>query len=247
MKKIISIVLILSLFLVILTGCSNQESVSLQDKSIAELEYVEKNMVDILNKLVRDQYAVKEDTEKVTNDVVDDEIDLRKRPTLNWEKLLNDTKKIENSIPTILVDLTALNIEATEIAKLSDGVNNMIIAIDNEDEKTYLIELNNVYSLVPTYMEKYAGNNEKTFKKRLKYYAISTYIAYADGNLEMAKTQVSELERVYSEKMQDMNYVQNNEYNLNKLYILIQELKRAVDSNSSELVKSKYLLIIDEM
>lgn len=247
MKKFVSILLILSLFLIILTGCSNQESVSLQDKNIAELEYVEKNIVDILNKLVREQYAVEETQEKVTNEILEDEIDLRRRPTLNWEKLLNDTKKIENSIPTILVDLTALNIEATEIAKLSDGVNNMIIAIDNEDEKTYLIELNNVYSLIPTYMEKYAGNNEKTFKKKLKYYAISTYIAYSDGNLEMAKTQASELERVYSEKMQDMNYVQNNEYNLNKLYISIQELKRAVDSNSSELVKSKYLLIIDEI
>ncbi|MCX4303538.1 MAG: hypothetical protein K1W33_08500 [Clostridia bacterium] len=247
MKKFVSILLILSLFLIILTGCSNQESVSLQDKNIAELEYVEKNIVDILNKLVREQYAVEETQEKVTNEILEDEIDLRRRPTLNWEKLLNDTKKIENSIPTILVDLTALNIEATEIAKLSDGVNNMIIAIGNEDEKTYLIELNNVYSLIPTYMEKYAGNNEKTFKKKLKYYAISTYIAYSDGNLEMAKTQSGELERVYSEKMQDMNYVQNNEYNLNKLYILIQELKRAVDSNSSELVKSKYLLIIDEI
>lgn len=247
MKKFVSILLILSLFLIILTGCSNQESVSLQDKNIAELEYVEKNIVDILNKLVREQYAVEETQEKVTNEILEDEIDLRRRPTLNWEKLLNDTKKIENSIPTILVDLTALNIEAAEIAKLSDGVNNMIIAIGNEDEKTYLIELNNVYSLIPTYMEKYAGNNEKTFKKKLKYYAISTYIAYSDGNLEMAKTQSGELERVYSEKMQDMNYVQNNEYNLNKLYILIQELKRAVDSNSSELVKSKYLLIIDEI
>ncbi len=247
MKKFVSILLILSLFLIILTGCSNQESVSLQDKNIAELEYVEKNIVDILNKLVREQYAVEETQEKVTNEILEDEIDLRRRPTLNWEKLLNDTKKIENSIPTILVDLTALNIEATEIAKLSDGVNNMIIAIGNEDEKTYLIELNNVYSLIPTYMEKYAGNNEKTFKKKLKYYAISTYIAYSDGNLEMAKTQSGELERVYSEKMQDMNYVQNNEYNLNKLYILIQELKRAVDSNSSELVKSNYLLIIDEI
>lgn len=247
MRKIISILLILSLFLVVLTGCSNQEGSSLQDKNVAELEYVEKNIVDILNKLVRDQYAVNEPDETVVNEVVEDEINFRRPPTLDWEKLLNDTKKIENSIPTILVDLAALNIEATEIAKLSDGVNNMIIAIDNEDEKTYLIELNNIYSLIPTYMEKYAGNNEKTFKKRLKYYAISTYIAYADGNLEMAKTQASELERVYSEKMQDMNYVQNNEYNLNKLYILIQELKRAVDSNSSELVKSKYLLIIDEM
>ena len=47
--------------------------------------------------------------------------------------------------------------------------------------------------------------------------------------------------------MQDINYAQNNEYNLNKLYILIQELKRAVEADSRELVRSKYLLLIEEI
>ena len=44
----------------------------------------------------------------------------------------------------------------------------------------------------------------KTFKKKLKYYTISAYIAYNDGNLDMAKTQASELERIYSEKMKEV-------------------------------------------
>ena len=32
---------------------------------------------------------------------------------------------------------------------------------------SYLISLNNVYALIPSYMEKYAGNNEKTFRPTL--------------------------------------------------------------------------------
>ena len=68
-----------------------------------------------------------------------------------------------------------------------------------------------------------------------------------DGNLDMARTQVEELDKAYNDKMQDMAYAQNNEYNLNKLYILIQELKRAVEADSRELVRSKYLLLIDEI
>ena len=42
-------------------------------------------------------------------------------------------------------------------------------------------------------------------------------------------------------------YAQNNEYNLNKLYISIQELTRAVEADSRELVRSKYLLLIEEI
>lgn len=248
MKRFLSILLVLSLILISLTGCSNQESLSLQDKNISELEYIEGKLVKILNEMARDEYLVEvgtaDNVEENTNLVTDDSIVTKK---IDWEKLLKDTNKIESSIATTITDLTALNIEASEIEKLSTGVNNMIIAIEKEDINSYLISLNNVYALIPSYMEKYAGNNEKTFKKKLKYYTISAYIAYNDGNLEMAKTQASELERIYSEKMKEVGYLQNNEYNLNKLYILIQELKRAIDSDSKELVKSKYLLTIEEI
>ncbi|MBO5397814.1 MAG: hypothetical protein J6A36_02635 [Clostridia bacterium] len=248
MKRFVSVLLVLSLILISLTGCSNQESSSLQDKNISELEYIEGKLVKILNEMARDEYLVGVSTtdnlEENTNLATDDSIVTKK---IDWEKLLKDTNKIESSIATTITDLTALNIEASEIEKLSTGVNNMIIAIEKEDINSYLISLNNVYALIPSYMEKYAGNNEKTFKKKLKYYTISAYIAYNDGNLEMAKTQASELERIYSEKMKEVGYLQNNEYNLNKLYILIQELKRAIDSDSKELVKSKYLLTIEEI
>ena len=228
MKKILSILFILIICIFTLTGCSNQEQpATLEDKNIAELEYIEQRLVEIINKLVKNEY-------------IEDDV-------LNWANLLADTRKIEDVLAVTLVDLAALNIQADEISKLTNGVDNMIIAADKQDERGYLIELNNVYALVPTYMEKYAAGQDVAFKKRLKYYAISTYVAYADNNLEMAKTQVSELDRIYSEKMQQVDYVQNNEYNMNKIYILIQELKKAIDSDSSELVKSKYLLIIEEI
>lgn len=248
MRKIISLLLILSISLVTLTGCSKDEPATLQEKNIKELEYIEGKAVSILNKMVREEYNKDEKNDENTNEVLEEEMGLPvMEDTFDWEKLLEDTKKIENSVPAILVDLAALNIESEEIAKLSDGINNMIIAIDNKDQRTYLIELNNVYALIPTYMEKYAGDKESTFKKRLKYYTMATYISYMDDNLEMAKTQVDELDKAYNDKMQDIGYAQNNEYNLNKLYILIQELKRAVESDSRELVRSKYLLLIDEI
>lgn len=228
MKKLLSIFLILILCMFTLTGCSNQEEKStLEDKNIAELEYIEGNLITILNKIVKNEY--------ITDDVFD------------WERLLSDTRKIEDILAVTLVDLASLNIEASEISKLTNGIDNMIVAIDKEDQSSYMIELNNVYALIPTYMEKYSSGKESAFKKRLKYYSISAYVAYSDKNLEMAKSQINELDRIYSEKMQNVEYVQENEYNMNKIYILIQEFKKAIEADSSELVKSKYLLIINEI
>lgn len=251
MKKIISIVLILSISLFVLSGCSKKDASSLEDKNFAELEYIEGQIVTILNNFAREEYRVDEkskDTEINEDENTEDiHVVIPESPSIDWKKLLQDTKKIEKAVATTLVDLAALNIESGEIAKLSDGVNNMIIAIENQDESAFLIELNNVYSLIPTYIEKYASNSEKVFNKKIKYYTISTYIAYMDENQEMALNQVGELEKIYNEQMEDVGYVQQNEYNLNKIYILIQELKRAVEARSPELVKSKYLLLVQEI
>lgn len=240
MKKIMSIICILAIFLFVLTGCSSKKNPTLEDKANSELAYIERNLVSILNKSINGEYVAEVNSDDTLEDV-------QAKTNMEWDKVLEDTRKIEGALATTIVDLTTLNIESSEVSKLSDGVNNMIVAIGNEDEKTYLIELNNVYALIPTYMEKYSPNSENAFKKRLKYYIISTYVAYNDGNLEMAKTQVNELEKMYSQKMQEVEYMQNNEYNLNKVYVLIQELKQAVEANNSDLVESKYLLVIDEI
>ena len=229
MKKLFRIFLVLVCCLVVLTGCSSEEQVSIEDKNLAELEYLEDNIVLIMNKFVKNEYF-DQDT-----------------GTQKWEEILADSRKIENGMATTLVDLAMLNIDTEEISKLSTGINNLIIAIEAQDETNLMIELNNIYVLIPNYLSKYLKDDELIFKKQLKYYAISTYVGFNMGNIDLANGQISEAETRYSEKMKDVNYVQKNEYNVNKVYVLIQELKNAVSLGSQELVKTKYLLLIDEI
>lgn len=230
MRKVLKIFLILVICLIVLTGCSNkEEKASIEEKNLSELQYLEDNIVLILNKFVQAEY-------------LDEETGTQK-----WDEILEDARKIENGMATTLVDLAALNIESSEVAKLSTGINNMIIAIENKDETSFIVELNNIYALIPNYLSKYLKDNELVFKKQLKYFAISTYVGFEMGNIELAKGQIAEAEKQYSEKMKDVNYVQKNEYNVNKIYVLIQELKSAVDVGSLELVKTKYVLLVQEI
>lgn len=222
--------LILTICLIILTGCSSSNTqLSVEEKNTSELEYLEDKIIHIMNKLIKDEYLNNETGEQ------------------NWEEILSDARKIENAMSTTLVDLASLNIDSAEISKLSTSINNMIIAIENNNETNLIVELNNIYALIPNYLSKYLQDTDLIFKKRLKYLAISTYVAFSMGDLELAKTQIGEAEKQYGEKMNDVNYVQNNEYNVNKIYVLIQELKNAVEANSYELVKSKYLLLVEEI
>ena len=230
MRRIINIFLLLFCLIFILTGCTvNDEQLGIEEKNLAELEYIEDNIILIMNKFVQNEYF-DENSE-----------------TQKWDEMLEDSKKLENAMATTLVDLAMLNIDAEEIAKLSTGINNLILAIEAQDEINLMVELNNIYALIPNYLSKYLKDEQLIFKKQLKYYAISTYVGFTMGNIELAKGQIGEAESKYSEKMKDISYVKNNEYNVNKIYVLIQELKTAIDSNSPELVKTKYLLLIEEI
>ena len=230
MKKYLKILYILFVCILVLTGCStNDMNVSVEEKNISELEYIEDNIILMMNKYTKDEYLNQEDG------------------TQKWDEILTDARKIENSTATTLVDLATLNVDSAEVAKLSTGVNNLIIAIENENETNFIVELNNIYALIPNYLSKYLKDDELIFKKQLKYYAISTFVGYKMGNIDLAKSQIAEAEARYSEKMKDVNYVQNNEYNVNKIYVLIQELKSAVETESEELVSTKYLLLIEEI
>lgn len=246
MKKYIKLIVICGICLIILSGCNNSKKVSLNDKNLAELDYIEGNIVKILNKYSNNEYIEKLNQEEIGNES-DNSLTITEIEIFKWDKLQEDTKKIEDVLATTMADLTALNVEAGEIEKLSNGINNLTKAIENKDSVQYLTELSNIYSLIPTYLERNLAHNEKTFKIKIKYNVISAYISYLNNDIESSKIKLDELEKSYTDKMKEITYVQENEYNLNKIYILIQEFRRAIESESNELVKSKYMYLIKEI
>lgn len=225
MKKILNISLVISIILFGLTGCSlKQKEYTLEDKITEEIDYMEKELVGIVNNFTLGKY-----TEDGENNILD------------------DTRKLEKASNRIMVDLAAENIDNNEITKLSDGINKMITLGENNMENEYLVELNNIFSLLPNFEAKVSSDSDEIFECRLKYFTISSYIAYSVGDIELAKSQVTSLENEFLEKQKSAQYVEEHKYNMNKIYLLIEELKKGIEQDSLALVKEKYLLLIDEI
>ena len=253
--NLILIICICSITLMFLTACNNDlNEYNLGDKITEEIKYTESKLIGIVNNFATGNYISKientEDLNKETNANISTEEEMNTSENitrLNYENILKDTRKIEDVSNRLIVDLATENVENEEITKLSDGINNMISNLYSEDEKTFLVELNNVFSLLPNFEAKVSNNNDEIFERRLKYFSISSYIAFYVGDKELAKTQVAALENEFVEKQKDIEYIEKHKYNLNKIYLLIEELKKAIDTDREELVREKYLLLIDEI
>ena len=131
MKKNLKTFLILFICLIFLTGCSsNDNHSSIEEKNLAELEYLEDKVVLIMNKFIKNEYFDEENGNQ------------------RWDDILEDSRKIESAMATTLVDLATLNIDSAEVAKLSTEINKMIVAIENQDETNFVVGLNNIYALI---------------------------------------------------------------------------------------------------
>ncbi|MBR3697089.1 MAG: hypothetical protein IKM97_02290 [Clostridia bacterium] len=250
MNKKVNFIFIICLFLIVLTGCSRDKKYSIEDKVTEEIKYIENILINIVNNFATGNYEVRntnlndESNEGKENDIENLAIEIG---TYNTESILEDTRKIEEASNRIMVDLAIENIDNEDITKFSDGINKMLINISKEDEREYLVELNNVFALLPNFEAKISNNVNDIFERRIKYFTISSFISFSVGDKELAKSQVEKLENEYLEKQKVVEYVEEHKYNLNKIYLLIQELKKAIETDSEALVKEKYLLLIDEI
>lgn len=225
MKKIVNVICILAFMLFVFCGCSlKDEENTLEDKITEEITYMENELVQVVNNFTLGKYEEEES-----------------------DDILNDTRKIEEASNRIMVDLATENIDNEEITKLGDGINKMITFSTDNLKNEYLVQLNNVFSLLPNFEAKVSNDSDKIFESRLKYFTISSYIAYLVGDTELSKSQVQSLENEFLEKQKSAKYVEEHKYNMNKIYLLIEELKKGIESNSDTLIKEKYLLLIDEI
>ena len=260
MRRIAVFLIIICLCMIILTGCSDDNQYTMDDKITEEIKYMENKMIGIVNNFALGNYDAGKNDANIGNNSNGDityenntseNIDIvagveNNTSKLKYDEILEDTRKIEEASNRMMVDLAIQNVDNGEISRLSDGINNMLTAVSSQDEMTYLVELNNVFSLFSNYEAKISNDSDEIFERRLKYFTISSYISYLVGDKELAKTQVETLEKEYLEKQKGVEYVEEHKYNLNKIFLLIQELKKSIEADSEELVKEKYLLLIDE-
>ncbi len=228
--------------LITITGCSlmNNEGKTIEDKTNEEITYLEDEILTIINKYAKGEYDIKPTNNDETNsDQSNEEV------TLNWEEITKTVNKINETLDTIILDLSEIEISNDDLINFRNQINNLSISVTNQDKATFLQETAILYSLLPTFLEKYSNNNEISIMQ-LKSLAVTSFI-YSDLlDWENAKNTIASAETKYKEMMDDVNYMREYSYNLNKVYVLLEEFKTVIDAEQNSLSKIKYINFIEK-
>ena len=228
-KKVFLFCVIILFCIIILTACaiSDEEKPSIESKIKEEIEYIENKILTFLNMYAKDEYDLEED--------------------LNWDLIEENAIDLNGILDTIILDMTEVEISNETIIEFKNRVNNLSIAISNKDIDATLEEYRLLYLLLPIYAEKIYSNKNELEILRLKSLAVSSYVLANRSEWEEAKKTILETENKYKTMMDNVDYIKEYSYNLNKVFVLIGELRNAIELEELELTNIKYVNFIEKI
>ena len=227
LKEIFIFSLSMCAILIFLTGCNNDNELNIEDKTNAEIEYLENCVFTITNKYVKGEYNSLEG--------------------IKWNEVKDDAMYINNTVDTILVDFSEYDISNEELLNFRNNVNNLNIVIKNENEGELLITISKLYKLLPVFLENYSQDINKINIYKLKSFALES-IAYANIlDWENSKLIIEMAESKYTEMINDANFIKYYSYDINKIYVLLEEMKNVIEMEELELTKIKYINFVEKI
>lgn len=269
--KTLSIIFLIALVIISFSGCSKEKTdeEQLRDKNISEIDYLDNYimlLINSINNIDLKQYDAKIEKTENLNEILQESEEtssedtgnnvvqysmvpntvLNADKTINWENLKLEIENLNNTWPSIIVDLYKANVDNNKLTEFSDLINTCIGNIKNENRTETLNSLAKLYEYIPVFLEKIVTDNQQVELAKTKVEVIKAYVNIdlenwdgLKGNLDSA---ISNFEPIVNNTNEE-----EKEYNIRKAYVLLQEFKNAVDTKDKDLLFMKYKNLMEEL
>ena len=269
--KTLSIIFLIALVIISFSGCSKEKTdeEQLRDKNISEIDYLDNYimlLINSINNIDLKQYDAKIEKTENLNEILQENEEtssedtgnnvvqysmvpntvLNANKTINWENLKLEIENLNNTWPSIIVDLYKANVDNNKLTEFSDLINTCIGNIKNENRTETLNSLAKLYEYIPVFLEKIVTDNQQVKLAKTKVEVIKAYVNIdlenwdgLKGNLDSA---ISNFEPIVNNTNES-----EKEYNIRKAYVLLQEFKNAVDTKDKDLLFMKYKNLMEEL
>lgn len=228
MKNFLSIFIFVVIIAVALFWFTGREVESkenlLEEKTLAEFEYMEDNIFSIQKKYLKGNYSINNQTD--------------------WNAIQLDYNKILNDSSLIILDLSNLGLSNDKIMEFENRLNSVSFTIQNKAEMAFLDSLKSLYSLIPEYINNFYRNESLYLEKRINLYLMESMYYCMIDDFDTAQNNINEAEIACQNLTNDIEYLNENAYNVNKKYVEIQEMKISIQNKLKENTIAKYVSAI---
>lgn len=199
---------------------------------------------------------IKEETEQESSDNNENITITRMKETsilnadtedINWDLLRSDMEELNSSWSIVILDLNNANVPDDEIIEFGEILNDCIISINSEDKINSLQNLSNLYSYIPQFLNNISAEKYLQNLKSTKNYIFKSYVAATQNDWNTVSTSLIEAENSYTNILNNIDYVKDKEYKVNKTYLLIKELQNTISLQNKQIYFLKYKTLIESL
>lgn len=166
---------------------------------------------------------------------------------ISWEDISFGVETMYTSWPSINLDLKALKINETDISTFSTTLDGLAQAIKAQDKDNALINLYNLYILLPKYLSYFNTDEYILNIYNTRAYILSAYVSANSEKWEETNKNVTSALEAISKNLENEKSSDLKKSSIEKAFVLLEELKRGAALEDKELFYLKYKLAIEQL
>ena len=166
---------------------------------------------------------------------------------INWDDIKNKIEIVYSSIPTITLDLYKYNINQDDILNFNKEFDNLTVVIKQNNKQDSLIQLSKLYNFMPKFAQSIYDDDLRKTIIETKSNILKAYSKLDTDNWNDISNDIKQASNSYSKLLTNPNIEQSKQYDISKIYVMINELQNAVQVQDKQIFLIKYKNIIEEM
>lgn len=166
--------------------------------------------------------------------------------TPDWDNIQLQIERLYQMWNLISLDLHSMNIDSNLVLSFSDVLNNVTQNVKKKDKASTIDEIVKLYNLIIEYTKKCKPSSQETTISTIEYNIISAYASVTNDKWEQAEAQVTEAQNLFANLLNTVNNNYNQQSNMNRSYILTNELKKAIKLKDKEIFYLQYKTLITQ-
>ena len=165
---------------------------------------------------------------------------------IDWESIKNDIENIYPSLTGFTLDLYQINANKQEITEFNSQYDNVITQIKEEKKEETLDELSKLYEYLPKFVDNATQDEKEKVVLNTKNEIFKAYSILDKEEWNKIQEHVQAATQEFTKLLTNIE-MQKNQYNINKAYVMINELKNAVNLKDKEIFLIKYKNLLEEL
>lgn len=170
---------------------------------------------------------------------------LTSKEDINWKIIKSEIENLYLSIPTMTIDLYNQNVSQDDILAFNREYDNLTIVVKEEKKLETLTQLSKLYDYLPKFIQV----EDELYKTIIetKSNIFKAYSKLDTQNWDEIFNDIQNAINIYSKLMTDTNIDVSKQYSINKGYIMLNEMKNAVNIRDTAIFLIKYRNLLEEL